>query len=82
MDPKTILAGGQTYTVNYAVKDNDKYDANSTLGKITDLGVLGTFASGGDFGCVMNLQTGFSMDLARLLIVAPVAMCMRRRHVK
>ncbi|SDK36347.1 FG-GAP repeat-containing protein [Maridesulfovibrio ferrireducens] len=88
IDPKTILVGARTYTVNYAVKDNGEYDLNSALGIITDPVVPGTVggasssssgSSGSSSGCVLNPQAGFSMELVGLFIVALIGLCLRRK---
>ncbi|MBI9109578.1 hypothetical protein [Maridesulfovibrio ferrireducens] len=84
IDPKTILVGARTYTVNYAVKDNGEYDLNRVLGVITDPvvpGTVGGASSGGSSsGCVMNPKADLSMELLGLLIVALGGICLRMRR--
>ncbi|SDK36583.1 FG-GAP repeat-containing protein [Maridesulfovibrio ferrireducens] len=79
MDPNMVLTGGQTYTVNYSVKDNGEYDINTELGKITDPVVLGASSSSGDSGCVLNPRADLSIELAGLCLIALVGMVLRRR---
>ncbi len=81
MDPNSILTGGQVYTVNYSVKDNGEYDANDILGQITDPVVPGLSSSGGDSGCVLNPNAGFSIEWLFMGLVAVVLM-FRMRFMK
>ncbi|WP_163295491.1 hypothetical protein [Desulfovibrio sp. JC022] len=85
IDPKTILVGARTYTINYSVKDNGDYDLDDTPGVILDPVVPGTVSSGGSSGssggstgCVMNPQGGMSMELCGLFFVALLGICVRR----
>ncbi len=79
IDPKTILVGARTYTVNYSVKDNGDYDQDDTAGVIHDPVVPGTSGGSGDgTGCVLNPQAGFSMELCGFFLVALLGICVRR----
>ncbi|ACS78150.1 FG-GAP repeat protein [Maridesulfovibrio salexigens] len=79
IDPKTILVGARTYTVNYSVKDNGEYDLDDTAGVIHDPVVPGTSGGSGDgTGCVLNPQAGFSMELCALFVVGLLGICARR----
>ncbi|WP_421904051.1 hypothetical protein [Maridesulfovibrio sp.] len=78
IDPKAILVGAQTYTVNYSVKDNGDYDLDDTAGVIHDPVVPGTSGGSGGTGCVMKPQAGMSLELCGLFVVALLGICARR----
>ncbi|TIH17033.1 hypothetical protein D0S45_07650 [Marinifilum sp. JC120] len=79
IDPKMVLEGARTYTVNYSIRDNGDYDLDPAPGAISDPVVPGTSSGGSDSGCVMNPQADFSMELAGLFVIALIGLCLRRR---
>nr|WP_239057166.1 FG-GAP repeat protein [Desulfovibrio sp. JC010] len=78
IDPKMILEGARTYTVNYSVKDNGDYDLDDTPGVINDPVVPGTSGGSGGTGCVLNPQAGMSVELCGLFVVGLLGICARR----
>ncbi|WP_432738805.1 hypothetical protein [Maridesulfovibrio sp. FT414] len=81
----SVLDASETYYVNWVVKDNGSYDANSTLaGGIVDPVVLGsvpTSTSSSSSGCVFNPAAGFGLEWL-LLMLAPMVAIVRSRFKK
>ncbi len=81
----SVLDASETYYVNWVVKDNGSFDANSTVTRgIVDPVVLGsvpTSTSSSSSGCVFNPAAGFGLEWL-LLMLAPMVAIVRSRFKK
>lgn len=85
LDGDSVLDVDTDYYLNWVVKDNGRYDANSTVDRgIIDPVVLGsvpTSSSSSSSGCVFNPAAGFGLEWL-MLMLAPMVAIVRSRFKK